>query len=315
MAASIDTQIYSAMSSAGHAAFKLRMQQEIGHLDLTRSQLEEVSATGYWLFTKMITDTALDAYEQSRSSSGFGFDNSSPSPPEPGENFWLSGYSQGGSRAALASMYLEKSRNEKYQTITFAATGGTCFSRRLDNDANFLQDLNPYKVHPQITDYVHPLDFFGNLDYDPGQTCLYGVDGLKQSPSYQYCKKIFRNNIESFLVSQTKTMHWHEDLHMEFERCQYFTHFIYSLHSYLNEDGIIDEYGSTDGGCSSQAIPVSDRDQRCPTRDHPSEGCSTHKTCKTCHAGDGCKWCHGHNACMSSFDHYWGCNDWFRDMC
>jgi hypothetical protein len=41
-----------------------------------------------------------------------------------GGKLLLSGHSQGGGRAALASMYLEKTHSVKVPTVTFAATGG-----------------------------------------------------------------------------------------------------------------------------------------------------------------------------------------------
>jgi hypothetical protein len=70
-----------------------------------------------------------------------------------GQSLLLTGHSQGGTRAALASMYLRKRTGVSYETVSFAATGAACMARRLYNTgANFLRDVNPYIRHPQITE-------------------------------------------------------------------------------------------------------------------------------------------------------------------
>ena len=75
----------------------------------------------------------------------------------------LTGHSQGGTRAQLASMYLQKEYGIQVPTVSFAATGAACMARQLfDTSGNLLQDVNPFAAHDQIVEYVRPLDPWGN---------------------------------------------------------------------------------------------------------------------------------------------------------
>ena len=61
----------------------------------------------------------------------------------------LSGFSQGGGRAQLARMWMEKEFSEKPVVITFAAVGAACFPRDLDGPGrtNLLQDVDPTRLY------------------------------------------------------------------------------------------------------------------------------------------------------------------------
>ena len=76
------------------------------------------------------------------------------------------------------------------QTTTFAATGPQCVARLLHSDANLLLDVDPYINHPQITEYTHYLDPWGQaLGREVGNVCLYGKTGLAESETKKQCEK------------------------------------------------------------------------------------------------------------------------------
>ena len=43
----------------------------------------------------------------------------------------------------------------------------------------------------QIRDYTHVLDIYGNFDYDPGMSCLYGKVDIENSHAKEYCEEVF----------------------------------------------------------------------------------------------------------------------------
>ncbi len=101
---------------------------------------EQAASTGYWEITKAITSKT---YEEAKVA---------------GDELIISGHSQGGTRAALASMFLHKSKGLRLQTVTFASTGPQCFARQLYSNSNMLADVDPFQQHPQITEYVVSFD-------------------------------------------------------------------------------------------------------------------------------------------------------------
>jgi hypothetical protein len=51
-------------------------------------------------------------------------------------------------------------------------------------------DVDPCVFHPQLTDYTHVLDSWGNaLGVDVGTSCLYGSTTLRDSRAYLYCRQ------------------------------------------------------------------------------------------------------------------------------
>lgn len=200
----------------------------------------EVAKTGYWEFTKVIVDSV---YQEHVNTS------------EP-ETLYITGHSQGGGRAALSSMYLEKKFNKTIETVTFAATGGGCFSRKLSlTGGTMLDDVNPYVVHEQVTDYVHPLDIYGHLGYDVGRQCTYGTTDIKYSRAAKYCKAAFQST-GPILISGIDP-----DLDRKFRQCRYFTHGRAGMNRDLMDDTLLLENGTTDGGCKPLE-PVSQADQQ-----------------------------------------------------
>ena len=62
----------------------------------------------------------------------------------------VTGYSQGGTRAQLASMYLEKQHGVDIDTITFGAPGAGCISALYYEDSDFLDDMEPFLERPDL---------------------------------------------------------------------------------------------------------------------------------------------------------------------
>ena len=119
--------------------------------------LKEAKATGYWKLTKFVTDQVAERARQAN------------------KTLVLTGHSQGGTRAQLASMYLYQKTHIAYPTISFAATGAACVARLLfDTTSNLLDDVNPFVRHENMVEYVHPLDPWGNsmLGIDNGGQVL-----------------------------------------------------------------------------------------------------------------------------------------------
>jgi hypothetical protein len=102
-------------------------------------------------------------------------------------NIYISGHSQGGARASLVSMWLEKIDGKKYKTYSISPLGVQCFSRRLSflpgssEGQNYLADVDPYIFHDQITSIMHPLDYYALTDYQPGKVCHLGSSLLGTS--------------------------------------------------------------------------------------------------------------------------------------
>jgi hypothetical protein len=49
--------------------------------------------------------------------------------------------------------------------------------------------VDPFVSQPQLTDYTHVLDPWGNaLGVDVGTSCLYGRTALRESRAYRYCR-------------------------------------------------------------------------------------------------------------------------------
>jgi hypothetical protein len=63
-------------------------------------------------------------------------------------------------------------------------------ARLLHSDADLKVDVDPYVNHPQIIEYTHYLDPWGQaLGREVGNVCLYGKTGLKDSEAKKQCEK------------------------------------------------------------------------------------------------------------------------------
>lgn len=213
--------------------------------------LQDARDTGYWKLTKYIVDQVFAKTTAEN------------------RTLILTGHSQGGTRAQLASMYLQHTYGAKVPTVSFAATGAACMARRLfDTSANMLQDVNPFVEHDQIVEYVHPLDPWGNamLGEDAGgQVCYFDDDAYDEADrAIQYCSKVYEWP-GPMLVANEHSPTPNLELKQNFQRCRYFTHdakaMFFALYETLNPNGT-----TTHRGCSTvEAIPENDPNGVCPT--------------------------------------------------
>lgn len=243
---------------AGAVANNSNLSEAIGGL----TELE-AEATGYWKITQYIVDQVATRAEATNST------------------LVLTGHSQGGTRAQLAAMYLERQGLLTPPTITFAATGSACVSRLLFNDnANLLDTIDPFTQHDNLIDYSHPLDPWGNamLGIDNGgSVCFWGNAMLSQQSltdgSYRYCSQIYGYSGPTLIANEAGVLWDFEgdgqeatDLEDNFLRCRYFTHSAETILLALLREDILMENGTTDGGCRQiPAIPKDDLDEFCPT--------------------------------------------------
>lgn len=228
----------------------------------------EAKARGYWKLTKHLVDDVVDNLSLNRT-------------------LVLTGHSQGGTRAQFASMYLRKKTGISHPAITFAATGSSCAARMLYNSENgILDDVDPFVPHPDMTDYVHPLDPWGHtmlgLD-NGGKVCFWGTSALKRAEeegpeatdgAYKYCSRVYGYSAPAIILARVGmslplgggNVHDAERLNKDFRRCRYFTHMAETTLLTLQADGILDDNGIPDGGCRDlPTVPKDDPAGLCPT--------------------------------------------------
>jgi len=223
---------------------------------------EGAVSTGYWEITKYIAEAAYQRAVAKRN-----------------HTLIITGHSQGGTRAQLASMYLHKQNGVKHPTITFAATGSACAAQLLfDTKANLLNDMNPFVVHDHMQEYVHPLDPWGNSmlgqDVGGGQTCFWGKkqewqetapDGAITDQAYHYCSLIYGYSAPVLIAAEAGMLvrdHANHELQHNFRQCRYFTHSIESILINLATD-LLDN-GTTFSGCAVDGIVAQNSIGQCP---------------------------------------------------
>jgi hypothetical protein len=216
----------------------------------------DIKKYGYWPITKLMVRQVLAA------------DRDLDAEP----TIYISGHSQGGARASLVSMWLEKEDGKKYKTYSLSPLGVQCFSRQLaflpgsSSGSNYLDDVNPYIFHDQITSYLHPYDVYALTDYQPGKVCKFGstllsTDRQGGSDLVGWFKKIVGYSGAVLYVDmfQTKPSYY-------FGITRYWTHSISWMAVLFGEDEFLKEDGTTDGGCVDAVIvPKDDPDGMCPT--------------------------------------------------
>jgi len=212
-----------------------------GFLTMT---LREARETGYWELTKHIVDQVVaETVAKNRT-------------------LILTGHSQGGTRAQLASMYIQKEHGLEISTVSFAATGAACMARLLFGNGgasannNLLQDVDPFSRHDQIIEYVHPLDPWGNSmlgEDNGGMICHIGGRSAKvaaaypnnksnnttsttndderarmmndTSPAKDYCSQIYGWPGPILIANEHISRPVANlELKRNFQRCRYFTH-------------------------------------------------------------------------------------------
>eukprot|EP00756_Hemistasia_phaeocysticola_P026657 Hpha_TRINITY_DN16076_c0_g8::TRINITY_DN16076_c0_g8_i1::g.119093::m.119093 len=197
---------------------------------------------GYWEIVKAITNTVADGV------------NATYFP----QRLVLSGHAQGGGHAALASMYLRKSRGVDVQAVTFAAnTGDACSAMHLSLSLeNLKHDVDPFVFHPQLIDYTHALDPLGNAQgIYPGTRRFLQKRGDTTDLGYTYCEPLAGELPLQLLYDNTRQL----------VRCLAVTHSIDRIYEYTQMAGALHEDGSTWGGANSR------RDNAPTEGDCPSE--------------------------------------------
>jgi hypothetical protein len=174
------------------------------------------------------------------------------------ETIMISGHSQGGTRAQLMSMYLRKSRGWSVETVSMSATGAKCMaSLVMNDDANYLDDVEPDIDHPQITDYAHVFDPWGNMlgEDAGGWQCNYGSTDLLESRAYKYCERIFGLAGPTLIAADGGVLipgGADDTSSLDFRLCRLFTHIIETVVTDLERPGVILADGNTDIGCVKQ---------------------------------------------------------------
>ncbi|GMH89151.1 hypothetical protein TrVE_jg11726 [Triparma verrucosa] len=219
---------------------------------------EDIKRYGYWPITKMMVRQVLPT---SRSISSEG-----PT--------YITGHSQGGARASLVSMWLEKEDNVKYRTYAMSPVGVSCFSRKLSflpgstEGENLLHDVDPTYIHDQIVSYYHPFDFYALMDYQVGTVCKYGTSRLHTdleggSDLMHWVDKTVGYTGPELMVDMFQTIP--ADV---FGKTRFWTHSILWMNIIFENATILLPDGTTDGGCSNEVlIPEGDPDKLCPEGD------------------------------------------------
>jgi len=159
-------------------------------------------------------------------------------------------------------MYMKKKMKMDIPTVTFAATGPQCVARLLHSNYDMLDDVDPYVNHPQITEYVHYLDVWGQaLGRENGNVCLYGKVGLNDSQARKGCEKVWGTpgvtlwfNEAADLIGWKTNNAQNKEVYQDFSYCRYQTHWMDTILLTLQRDGVLDDNGVTDGGCSLAAV-------------------------------------------------------------
>ncbi|KAJ9473048.1 hypothetical protein DIPPA_33179 [Diplonema papillatum] len=203
--------------------------------------------------------------------------------------FMMTGGSLGGSRAAAASIFL-KTQGVPVPTITFSSTGSACWNYRMfSGDTVAASTYDTSKEQPQLTEYVHPLDTYGNAyGLDIGNECYVGLDesakpSLEQVKSWcgavygydgtylvwadaakalQSVAGIIPAAVKAAIPGLLRPVTQQEDLLLKsHSQCRYFTHNNLVLYnSIVNE---LNADGTTKSGCHVNS-PVPAGDNRCP---------------------------------------------------
>ncbi|CAD7935048.1 unnamed protein product [Amoebophrya sp. A25] len=220
----------------------LLVKQDIDWTQLGLSNTWSLINEGYWPLTKQLVESVL--------------------PQVSGKNFYITGHSQGGGRASLVSMWLEKTKGMTVPTYTFDGVGVQC-AVRYALPAAYEADVDVTILHPQITQYVHALDAYGRMDYQAGRVCKFGTtelqDTKRYSPAKDFCARSVGWSGSRLLLPVF------EEQEKDFSMCRYFTHWSTAVTHYLDQDSVLNADGTTDGGCANeQLVPAGDPQNMCP---------------------------------------------------
>ncbi|CAD7942668.1 unnamed protein product [Amoebophrya sp. A120] len=203
---------------------------------------------GYWPLTKAVVRAVLPA---GRNTAG-----------EATNSIYITGHSQGGGRAAMASIWLENTDGTAYPTYLFAGVGTQCAVRYSTAPA-YSQDIDVTRNYAHIKQYVNVLDGIGYIDFsNAGTICRFGSTDLAThlgSPTKEFCGKTIG------VAGSTWTLPSNAES-ADMYRCRYFVHATPGIQSYLLNDTVLAADGSTDGGCAANTytVPAGDPNAICP---------------------------------------------------
>lgn len=218
-----------------------------GNVDTAKLGITEqgVADWGQWELTRAITRQEVPV----------------GSPADPSRPVYITGYSQGGARAQLASLMLAHEDGVRYNTTTIAATGVQCASQHLFLSPRSLREAFlgvPWEDHSDhIVTYTHVLDPYSAIDYNYGMRCVFGTRDVANGFAARFCK-----DVVGYGLGVAGAFH-----ETALSLCSFTTHSSFLNTARLNVTalGFIDEAGVTDGGCT--AMP--DMADKCPSAGAP----------------------------------------------
>ena len=139
-------------------------------------------------------------------------------------------------------------------------------------------DVDPYVNHPQITEYVHYLDPWGQaLGREVGNVCLYGKTDLANSEVTKQCGKFW--GVPGIVLYFQSSLGMDTQLVADFKNCRYRTHAMDKVVIDIRNGTFVKADGTTDGGCSLDAIVP--RDGGLPSVSLRSPHARTHARTRT----------------------------------
>lgn len=173
-------------------------------------------------------------------------------------DFSFHGYSQGGTRAQLVSMYYAHVHELRFRTVTFGSTGSQCFTyegKSMGNPADswrsFVDPSDDHSDH--IVGFYDGLDPYAvSLDVNVGMRCMFGVTDVQNRPAVDRCMKLVGKGLDILPAVGGGDVN----------RCTYYTHGT-AWYPMVTENNASygyfqDQSGVPDGGCF--VVPVADED-------------------------------------------------------
>lgn len=224
----------------------LHLKQDVDWLKSGVADALNVIQHGYWPLTKQLVTDILATHS--------------------GKTIYITGHSQGGGRAVLASMWLKKSQALTIPTYTFAGVGVQCAVRYALPDM-YASDVDVTIRHENVVQYVHALDPYGQLDYQVGKVYKFGTADLRDekifSPTKSLCERVVGYSGATLLLPKGQP-------NRDFGMCRYFTHWSHAIVYHLSDDAILNPDGTTDGGRQDDPlIADGDPDGKCPPCRNP----------------------------------------------
>lgn len=135
------------------------------------------------------------------------------------DTFSIHGYSQGGTRAQLVSMYYAYVHELRFRTVTFGSTGSQCFTykgKTLGRGDSWRGFLDPSQSHDDhIVGFYDALDPYAqSLDYNVGLRCRYGTTNITDRTALDYCSLLVGKGLDVLGALSSS----------DIVRCTYFTH-------------------------------------------------------------------------------------------